>query len=879
MFDQQCLIFRSSVFWVFEIEADLRGLSFSEAEQQHVMKISKTGAVDEDDAPYGQNGVRNSNGKPLDKYGIDTALDGSLRRSKKKKKKQQNAKPKVSRGRTREHQQEAIDRSRLAPMLDNATVQSPVCISVRLVHDFVSSGNRDFKVLQGETVIARFRRNENVFVQCFNGTYGFVPARFCYLLDVYPMTKFLDVNLAELLRPVEDRIHCDEISTNMERAEVKNCDDNVDECLLATEEQNPEQQMAGNKENDAAAIEMDSPQQTQPQTFDLQSQELNESDSLARRIKKHEIRQLLKRETSKKISNDNSTLPIGPFNNQEARDAPKEPIRSDLEISDNLIRQNSVECDNKIVSNGGLPASLRSSISSLQNQSVTGVNRMLRPIDCNSGKLQNGHVHPIDINMKVMQPALYEEDLVSNVLPSNGYFYNEPTEAMYTETEIQKIVDGRPRQYILSNRRCTSLRKVPNVQMKPPARANSLRYPSYGYENGVYPREMIASSNGSLPRTPGRFQVLNPNGLQHDDVTDTISINSLHSLNGSLHLNNSVQSVNGSLRFDNSIQSANCTVIAVRDFLSSSRDDLSFAKGERLLVIRKDSEGWWWVRNSKGQEGFAPCQFMAPIEKINGVRESPGPKRMPYIEDNISDGLSDRENHALNSSLVSLETQKLLESRLDWQRIYSKESGRLAVVMPSLRSNIEEEKDTSSVESKEELLKRIRSEIDRDPVRSHPKVNSMKNANFDENYNDEMGNISMDEKGYYRNMEEINKNKVYRSSVKLKLPSYTDYIVNKSNLNGHDDSDSHSFYSSSFSDVSNLDGSVYDTPTPRALRRRKTYSGTSNKKVRFSQSGNGVEVTSSEIPSMQCYIEKDVENSAEMDEHISKIQTELSTWC
>eukprot|EP00794_Sanderia_malayensis_P011976 gene11976-13213_t len=833
------------------------------------MNTTKIGAMDEDETAYGTNGVCITDEYlPSDKYGVNLNVDGSLRKSKKKrkkKKKQHSAKPKAvvqqrKASRDIQHQPEVVERSRLPLMLDTATIQSPVCISVRLVHDFVSNENKDFRVLQGETVIARFRKKENVFVQCFNGTYGFVPARFCYLVDVYPITEFLDVNLVELVNSLQDGKRHTEVSKDAEE-DSRSISNEVKDC--------GEQRVGGIVES--KVVDADVSHQVEADPIGLREQD--ESDTLLRRIKKHEIRQLMKREIGKKILADNAaSIPIVSSESNNPTGQVQEPIRGEEDVAGDLIGQKSAEsgASVKVMHNGGISTPIHSSLSSIQkNSNEMSTNRVIDSVAQDIPKPQgnsdvNSDINGSDIDMRAangVQTEMYRNSKIDEnhhgVLRRNGYFYNRDDEAVYSEAEAQRTIDDQSRHYILSNRRCTSLRKITTSGPgKFPTRTYSMRYPSsYGCDSRGSP--MTTSFNGSLPRTPGSIQYLSPNAHNYDDISDTLSINSIQS-NCSC---NSIQYGGG-----------NQVVIGVHDFISPSRDDLSFAKGERLFVIRKDSEGWWWVRNGRGQEGFVPSRFIAAVEQINSggrvINLLPPllSRRRTGIEEELVDGCSDREDprNLVQSGLVSPETRKLLENRLDWQRLYCRENSRLAVVMPNLRSKFEEEDDRSSIESKEELLKRIRSEIERDPVSSYAKFRS-KMPTMKETSDQDILGAGFDDKSY-GNMKENDMNVANKGRVRLKLPSYTEYVERKSRLyGGNDDYDNQSFQSSSFSDVSNLDGTKSETP--RALRRRKTYSGTSNKKVRFNQSD-----TSSNLPCVQPSICEDEDLS-------TKMHKELSTWC
>ena len=50
--------------------------------------------------------------------------------------------------------------------------------------------------------------------------------------------------------------------------------------------------------------------------------------------------------------------------------------------------------------------------------------------------------------------------------------------------------------------------------------------------------------------------------------------------------------------------------IVLYDFTADGDDELTVAEREELVVLERDSDDWWKVRNSKGQEGVVPASYV-----------------------------------------------------------------------------------------------------------------------------------------------------------------------------------------------------------------------------------------------------------------------------
>ena len=50
--------------------------------------------------------------------------------------------------------------------------------------------------------------------------------------------------------------------------------------------------------------------------------------------------------------------------------------------------------------------------------------------------------------------------------------------------------------------------------------------------------------------------------------------------------------------------------VVLYDFTADGDDELTVAEGEDLIILERDSDDWWKVRNSKGQEGVVPASYV-----------------------------------------------------------------------------------------------------------------------------------------------------------------------------------------------------------------------------------------------------------------------------
>ena len=870
------------------------------------MKTSRTGAADEDYGPYECVGTKESNGlsptfgnkNRLDKYGIDVNLDGSLRRSKKKKKKLHIMKPKLHEKQSKSPERKD-ERFRLASILDNATADAPVQIITSLVDDYgPTTQNSGFQVKVGDKVIALYRQGAFVFVKRFDGLSGFVPVQLCFLVGEYDSRY-----ATERLFPSETGLVAN--GTVM----------NPDSC---PEHLNEPREPLKDITDSQLELEENSKQTTLVTvTANEISGESNdyECDSLARKVQKHEIRQLLKQETDVQISlssnkelegnislgsqtslQKTNLLPPELENvssedsSQEAFDKKQDCVALTKDSSKGLFLPQQPPVGPSI--NGGSSSSRSNSKLSLieKNGSQHSLNslksKLLRPafpqehvkIQPN-GLRHNGNIESMMQLQKVPHISMHENSSQGTLnsmrshfdnqslssydgstqdifakrnenfsrygqnYPALGNFYENGKPPGSIESRIHELL--RENQFI-RNRRCSSLRKTGQ-------HGGYGRDHSHGYGHGYSPAlaaderswriyaESI-SAPGSRVMSPSEF------GYQFSPTC-----------NGSLEERSAFED-----RF----------MFALRDFRSMEKDDVNLRKGERVIVLRSDSESWWWVRNSNGDEGFVPSQFLIPLLKPTKLdfgsssdfstkssvssygekrcsdevdasknRDMHPAKPTPYQERLTLVGNSS-PSRLVRANTLGSETRGKRGVKVDWTKMYNTGNGHIELSKLKILNGY---KNGEEVESKEALLRKIRSEVQRDPMsplaangraRSKENINRVNVRSLDMNKTS-----SVTENGpalKSRTPQEVSQSHERKSNavkpvdVGLKyktrpdLPSYeqcVDQIKREEFLEGQ--------FSGSNGDVTQ-ESALFSTP--RVLRRRRTYSGTlNNKKVRFNQ--------------------------------------------
>lgn len=69
---------------------------------------------------------------------------------------------------------------------------------------------------------------------------------------------------------------------------------------------------------------------------------------------------------------------------------------------------------------------------------------------------------------------------------------------------------------------------------------------------------------------------------------------------------------NGSATHDD----GNEWVTVLYDFTAAGDDELSVGEGDRLIVLEKDGDEWWKVRNTEGHEGVVPASYVELDEQV-----------------------------------------------------------------------------------------------------------------------------------------------------------------------------------------------------------------------------------------------------------------------
>uniref|UniRef100_A0A8C6C4L8 Nephrocystin-1 n=1 Tax=Monodon monoceros TaxID=40151 RepID=A0A8C6C4L8_MONMO len=69
-------------------------------------------------------------------------------------------------------------------------------------------------------------------------------------------------------------------------------------------------------------------------------------------------------------------------------------------------------------------------------------------------------------------------------------------------------------------------------------------------------------------------------------------------------------------------EAASGEYVAIGDFMAQQVGDLTFKKGEILLIIEKNPDGWWMAKNAKGNKGLIPRTYLEPYNKEEGPESS-----------------------------------------------------------------------------------------------------------------------------------------------------------------------------------------------------------------------------------------------------------------
>nr|XP_058134067.1 nephrocystin-1 isoform X2 [Dasypus novemcinctus] len=78
--------------------------------------------------------------------------------------------------------------------------------------------------------------------------------------------------------------------------------------------------------------------------------------------------------------------------------------------------------------------------------------------------------------------------------------------------------------------------------------------------------------------------------------------------------------------------------LAVGDFTAQQVGDLTFKKGEVLLVVEKKPDGWWIAKNAKGEEGLIPRTYLEPCNKEDQESSEEGSGEGGEVDDEPAEG-------------------------------------------------------------------------------------------------------------------------------------------------------------------------------------------------------------------------------------------------
>ncbi len=70
---------------------------------------------------------------------------------------------------------------------------------------------------------------------------------------------------------------------------------------------------------------------------------------------------------------------------------------------------------------------------------------------------------------------------------------------------------------------------------------------------------------------------------------------------------------------DHAASSDGAGAVALYDFTADGEDELSVHEGEGLVVLERDSEEWWKVRNARGEEGVVPASYVEVSASVKPI--------------------------------------------------------------------------------------------------------------------------------------------------------------------------------------------------------------------------------------------------------------------
>ena len=799
------------------------------------------------------------------------------------------------------------ERSRLASILDRSNENSQVEIVTTLVDTFGPTENCHFEVVPGEKVIARYRRGDFINITRPDGEAGFVPVKICFL--VAEKASFAVKERNGSTPSIKSNSHA---STPSIKSSSPVCNSvNVissNASLQKSLEPSLNPEIADEAECSSAAnapTEEEGEVENRPVPNSLMEANDSECDSLARRVKRHEIRQLLKREASQKILSSNSSI-------QELADQRKPSREISVERSNGVIHKtidsetdhglSHLSHDDKerekvqygsqkvlllpqtpILKNSNLSLNSRSdcakdgsektgsrlsinsiqkdlrgsqrSLNSLRSKNYSLVARNMPPqstvrhvglhpryfTELQQARLDSHSISSYDGSLQEIYSSLNGDFAHFPPRPNEGFFYQTGSSPEFSG---QRLIDLQRELPVREppfhrGRRCTSLRRGPNYAWFPQNHLNGFARLADDERAWNYLAENT-SARGPLFTSPFRHE--NSQGLS-----------------------------------DSSSLGNETAMFAMKDFQAVEEDELTMRKGERVSLVKKDSEDWWWVLNSRGERGLVPSYFLIPLlqpsRQDSGVLSGPSyglPNGM-YIDPshNVPYNGTDRRmeellarygveserresegaNGLTRSNTIGSDFRNNKGSRIDWRKVYNTENGPRGLSnlkdLNTTRENIDD------VKAKEKLLQKIRNEVMMDPVKDFLKKKSLSNEN--------MHKISIANEGTERYLQETLRRKDLAEKIPAvndrhatieteDVPASSENVVTSQKLHTAErkppsyDQCIDQLSRDQRSDAaiarasSNFNSELFETP--RILRRRLTYSGGASRKVKFTDVGN-----------------------------------------
>ncbi|XP_004031640.4 nephrocystin-1 isoform X1 [Gorilla gorilla gorilla] len=129
--------------------------------------------------------------------------------------------------------------------------------------------------------------------------------------------------------------------------------------------------------------------------------------------------------------------------------------------------------------------------------------------------------------------------------------------------------------------------------------------------------------------------------------------------------------------------------IAVGDFTAQQVGDLTFKKGEILLVIEKKPDGWWIAKDAKGNEGLVPRTYLEPYSEEEEGQESSEEGSEEDVEavDETADGAEVKQRTDSHWSAV----QKAISEQINTADVLTTMGAIPAGFRPSTLSQLLEE--------------------------------------------------------------------------------------------------------------------------------------------------------------------------------------------